>query len=246
MTAPGRVVERRRYAYQTSAPLEEARSLAGPIRELQRIGTLAAICAEAAWLAGDREGVLREVQPAYELARPQRDPRMKGELAGWLWRVGALGQQPADIAEPYALEISGDWRGAARTWKALGCPYEHACMLAWYGAEPEQREALAILDQLGAAPAARMLRKQMRTQGVRGVPRGSQITTRSNPHGLTRREAEILALLSEGLRNSAIAKRLFLSTKTVEHHVSAILTKLGVPSRAKAVAMARKQPDKTA
>ena len=229
-----------------SAPLEEARSLAGPIRELQRIGTLAAICAEAAWLAGDREGVLREVQPAYELARPQRDPRMKGELAGWLWRVGALGQQPADIAEPYALEISGDWRGAARTWKALGCPYEHACMLAWYGAEPEQREALAILDQLGAAPAARMLRKQMRTQGVRGVPRGSQISTRSNPYGLTRREAQVLALLSEGLRNSAIAKRLFLSTKTVEHHVSAILTKLGVPSRAKAVAMARKQPDKTA
>ncbi len=229
-----------------SAPLEEARALAGPVQELQRIGTLAAICAEAAWLAGDREGVLREVQPAYELARGQRDPRMKGELAAWLWRIGALGQQPTDIAEPYALEISADWLGAARAWKALGCPYEHACMLAWYGTEPEQREALVILDQLGAGPAARILRKQMRTQGVRGVPRGSQIATRSNPHGLTRREAEILALLSEGLRNSAIAKRLFLSTKTVEHHVSAILTKLGVPSRAQAVAMARKQPDKTA
>jgi DNA-binding CsgD family transcriptional regulator len=225
------------------APLEEARALAGPIQELQRIGTLAAICAEAAWLAGDREGVLREVQPAYELARRQRDPRMKGELAAWLWRIGALGQQPTDIAEPYALEISGDWRGAARAWKAQGCPYEHACVLAWYGPEPEQREALAILEQLGAAPAAQALRKQMRTQGVRGVPRGSRTSTRCNPHGLTRREAEILALLSEGLRNSAIARRLFVSTKTVDHHVSAILTKLGVPSRAEAVAMARKKSD---
>jgi DNA-binding NarL/FixJ family response regulator len=81
----------------------------------------------------------------------------------------------------------------------------------------------------------------MRAQGVRGVPRGSRPSTRSNPHGLTRREAEILALLSEGLRNSAIAKRLFLSTKTVDHHVSAILTKLGVPSRAQAIATARRQ-----
>src|SRR5882762_3084942 len=173
-----------------SAPLEEARALAGPIQELQRVGTLAAICAEAAWLAGDREGVLREVQPAYELARPQRDPRMKGELAAWLWRIGALGQQPTDIAEPYALEISGDWQGAARAWKALGCPYEHACVLAWYGTESEQRDALAILDQLGAAPAAQALRRQMRIQGVRGVPRGSRISTRSSPYGLTERSEE--------------------------------------------------------
>jgi DNA-binding NarL/FixJ family response regulator len=61
---------------------------------------------------------------------------------------------------------------------------------------------------------------------------------------LTRREAEILALLSDGLRKAAIARRLFVSTKTVDHHVSAILTKLGVPSRAEAVAMARNPRDK--
>ena len=137
-----------------SAPLEEARALAGTIPELQRIGTLAAASAEAAWLAGDRAGVLREVQPAYEMVRHRRDPRMKGELAAWLWRVDALEQLPTDIPEPYALEISRDWRGAARAWKELGCPYERALVLGWYGTEPEQREALAILDQLGAAPAA--------------------------------------------------------------------------------------------
>jgi DNA-binding CsgD family transcriptional regulator/tetratricopeptide (TPR) repeat protein len=228
-----------------SSPLNEARALAGPMPELQRIGTLAAVCAEAAWLAGDREGVLREVQPAYELARRQRDPRMIGELAAWLWRVGALGQPPTDMAEPYALEISGDRQGAARAWKALGCPYEHAILLAWHGAESEQRDALAILDQLGAAPAAQALRKQMRMQGVRGVPRGSRMSTRSNPHGLTERETEILGLLSEGLRNSVIAKRLFVSTKTVDHHVSAILAKLGVPSRAVAIAMTRRRTDET-
>jgi DNA-binding NarL/FixJ family response regulator len=71
------------------------------------------------------------------------------------------------------------------------------------------------------------------------------MSTRSNPHGLTGRETEILALLSEGLRNAVIAKRLFLSTKTVDHHVSAILAKLGVPSRAEAVAMTPRRMDET-
>jgi DNA-binding CsgD family transcriptional regulator len=229
-----------------NSPLEEARALAGPEPELQRFGTLAAVAAEAAWLAGDREGVLREVQPAYERVLHRRDPRMKGELAAWLYRVDALEQLPTDIPEPYALEISRDWRGAARAWKELGCPYERALVLGWYGTESEQREALAILDQLGAAPAAQALRRQMRARGVRAVPRGSRTSTRCNPLGLTRREAEILALLSEGLRNAAIARRLFVSTKTVDHHVSAILAKLGVPSRAEAVAIARNPQDKGA
>lgn len=229
---------------EASAPLEEARILAGPEPELQQFGTLAAVRAEAAWLAGDRVGVVREAQPAYERVSQRRDPRMRGELATWLWRVKALPGAPPEIAEPYAMEISGDWRGAARAWQAFGCPYEHAMVLGWYGAEPLQREALAIFDRLGAGPAAEALRREMRAQGVRAIPRGSRTSTRSNPYGLTRREAEVLALLSEGLRNSVIAKRLFVSTKTVDHHVSAILTKLGVPSRARAVAMARQQHGK--
>jgi len=228
-----------------NSPLDEARVLGGPNPELQRIGTLAAIHAEAAWLAADGERILREVQPAYERVCQRRDPRMKGELAAWLWRVGALEPHPTDIAEPYAMEVSGDWRGAACAWKDLGCSYEQATVLAVHGSEAEQREALTIFEQLGAAPAVQALRKDMRAQGARGVPRGSRTSTRSNPHGLTKREAEILALLVEGLRNSVIAKRLFVATKTVDHHVSAILTKLGVPSRAQAIALTNRHADKT-
>jgi DNA-binding CsgD family transcriptional regulator len=225
-------------------PAEQARALAGARPVLQRAGMLCAVRAEAAWLAGDWQGVVREVQPVYELARQRRDPRMNGELAAWLWRVGALNQVPADIAEPYAQEISGDWRGAASAWKMLGCPYEYASLLAWHGTEAEQREALAILDNLGAAPAAQSLRRQMRVRGIRRIPRGVRTSTRQNSLGLTQREAEILALLTQGLRNSTIAKRLFVSTKTVEHHISAILAKLRVGSRTEAVALARQQPDK--
>ncbi|MFL6600853.1 MAG: AAA family ATPase [Steroidobacteraceae bacterium] len=222
-------------------PIREARALAGPAPELQRVGMLALVCAEAAWLSGDRDGVLREVQPTYELVRRRRDPRMKGELAAWLWRMGALEESPLDIPEPYALEISRDWQGAARAWKQLGCPYECATVLAMYGTEPQQKEALGIFEQLGAGPAMQALRKQMRAQGIRSIPRGSRNSTRRNAHGLTNREAQILTLLSEGLRNAAIAERLFVSTKTVDHHVSSILTKLGVASRAEAAALARKR-----
>ena len=222
-----------------SGPIAEARALAGPTPELQRAGMLALVCAEAAWLAGDRAGVVREVATVWELARERRDPRMNGELAAWLWRADALDQAPPDIAEPYAQEIAGDWRAAAAAWRMLGCPYEHACLLAWYGREAEQREALTIFERLGAAPAAHSLRRQMRARGIRRIPRGSRTSTRNNPLGLTRREAEVLALLSEGLRSSLIARRLFVAPKTVEHHVSAILAKLGVSSRAEAVARLR-------
>jgi len=229
-----------------STPIEEARALAGPKPELQRFGTLAAVCAEAAWLAGDASGVVREAMPAYERVSHQPDPRMKGELAAWLWRANALEGTPTDIAEPYAMEISGNWQAAARTWQILGCPYEHAIVIGWYGAESEQREALSIFERLGAAPAAEALRRHMRTRGVRGIPRGARASTQEHPLGLTRREAQILALMRGGQRNATIAKRLFLSTRTVDHHVSAILSKLGATSRSEAIEIARRHPESAA
>jgi DNA-binding CsgD family transcriptional regulator len=165
---------------------------------------------------------------------------MNGELAVWLFRVQALDHKPTCVAEPYALEIAGRWRAAAQLWRELGCSHEQATLFAMHGTEAEKREALVIFERLGASPAARALRKQLRAQGVKGVPRGARASTQRNAHGLTRREAQILGLLSEGLRNSMIAKRLFVAEKTVGHHVSSILMKLGVPSRAEAVAVTRK------
>jgi len=136
---------------------------------------------------------------------------------------------------PILLSGFGQWQAAAAAWKRLGCPYEHATVLALYGGETQKREALVLFEGLGAAPAARAIRKQFRAEGVKRVPRGARSTTQSNQFGLTKREAEVLSLLSKGLRNSAIARALFVSQKTVDHHVSAILGKLGVPSRGAAV-----------
>jgi ATP/maltotriose-dependent transcriptional regulator MalT len=227
-----------------SSPLDQARELAARADELQRLAPLACALADAAWIEDDVARIPREVHAAYALTPESRDPWMKGKVAAWMWRAGALDSAPEGVAEPYALEFSGDWQGAATAWHELGCPYEQAVVLGWHGDERAQLTALDILQQLGATAAANALRRRMRAKGVLKIPRGSRATTRSHPQGLTKREVQVLELLAQGMRNAAIAKRLFVSTKTVDHHVSAILTKLGVPSREEAVAFARNKKSK--
>jgi DNA-binding NarL/FixJ family response regulator len=105
--------------------------------------------------------------------------------------------------------------------------------------EPQLLGALEILDGLEATPAAAKLRRQLRRLGVQRVPRGPRKETRSHPAGLTPRQVDVLQLLADGLTNADIAERLFISPKTVDHHVSAVLTKLEASTRREAVVAAR-------
>lgn len=81
---------------------------------------------------------------------------------------------------------------------------------------------------------AMVVARRLRALGARGIARGPRPTTRANPSGLTNREMEVWQLLAGGLRNAEIADRLSLSEKTVDHHVSSVLAKLGVRSRTEA------------
>ena len=145
---------------------------------------------------------------------------------------------PERTPEPFALQMCRRLaRAAADSWEQLGCPYEQALALM-DGDEPAQRAALALFERLGAAPAAEMVRRQLRAAGVRGLPRGPRVATRENPQGLTTRQLEILLLLAEGLHNTEIADRLSTTPKTAAHHVSAILAKLNARSRGEAVRIA--------
>lgn len=219
-------------------PLDEARALAEPTGELQRIGPAAAARAEAAWLERRHEAVAEATEAALELAIERRAPWVIGELCYWRWRAGIHEQTPPRAAEPYAAQIAGDWSRAAGLWAELGCPYEAALALADADEEEPVRRALEELQRLGASPAAAIVARRLRERGARSVPRGPRPATRQNPAGLTTRELEVLPLVAEGLRNADIAERLFLSQKTVEHHVSAILRKLDVRTRGQAAAEA--------
>jgi DNA-binding NarL/FixJ family response regulator len=93
------------------------------------------------------------------------------------------------------------------------------------------RRALEIFNGLGAKPAAAIAAARLRGLGAANIPRGPRRRTRDHAHGLTSRQDEVLGLMAERLTNAQIAQRLFLSARTVDHHVSAILAKLDVASR---------------
>jgi len=121
----------------------------------------------------------------------------------------------------------------------MGCDYEAALAL-FEGEEEHQKQALLVLDAMGATATHRLLKSRLKLKGVRHIPRGPRESTRNNPAQLTGRQIEILLLLRDGSQNKEIADKLFISPKTVDHHISAILSKLDVTTRAKAVLEAKK------
>jgi DNA-binding CsgD family transcriptional regulator len=164
--------------------------------------------------------------------------RLRGEMLRWLHRLAEPAAPFDGCPEEFAAGLRGDWRAAASAWQEIGDPYEQALELLDSGEVQPTLEALTILDGLGATPAARLARQRLRELGLRQVPRGPQPVTRANPAGLTARQVEILRLLAQGLTNQEIAARLVVSVRTVDHHVSAVLQKLGVSGRREAAAAA--------
>jgi DNA-binding CsgD family transcriptional regulator/tetratricopeptide (TPR) repeat protein len=218
--------------------LDEAMRIARLNGHLQQAGPVAVARAEAAYLEGAPAAVAADTQEWLELAGRLADPWLHGELACWRRRAGMADEVAGPAAEPWALQLAGDWAAAAERWLAIGCPYDAALALADSDDEPALRRSLDILAGLGARPAAALAARRLRSLGVRGLPRGPRAATARNPAGLTGRELEVLDLIVQGLPNAGIAARLVLSPKTVEHHVSAILRKLSVGSRREVAAAA--------
>lgn len=222
-----------------AATLHEAQRLAE--RSVSRQDTTPVACARAeqAWLDGDAEAV-RRIAAAALPDRPTWFPRWTSELAFWAHRAGAQVSDDLPADGPYALQLAGRRREAAAQWAELGRPYEQADALAEADDAEDLLEALKIFDRLGAAPRAGMVRRRLAEMGVGSIPRGPRPATRDHPAGLTARQAEVLELLAQNLTYQQIADRLHVSVKTVDHHTTAVRTKLDVTTRADAVEAARR------
>jgi len=207
--------------------------------ELQRFAPLVATSAERAWLLDEEFDEPESLIATRDWAVRLEQPWFVGELSWWARKLGVDTGIEGDLPEPYdKLLRQGDWAGAAAAWEGIGCPYEMAISLA-EGDEAAKRRALEIFTDLGAEPAAARLRRELRAEGVRDLPRAARQSTKNNPAGLTNRQVAVLEALTDGLSDADIAARLFISPRTASHHVSAILGKLGVQSRTEAAVIAR-------
>ena len=215
--------------------LEKARDLAERLGESQGLVPITAAIAEWAWLNGRLEDHLDDLETMYRRALSTRVPRWIGETAIWLVRAGVDVDIPERAPVPYLHQMRGEWTKAAAAWETLGRPYEQADALAETDDPEALLTALGILDRLDAVPRATQVRRKLADMGMTRIPRGPNRHTRRNPAGLTRRQTEVVRLLAQGLTYRQIAERMYISAKTVDHHVTAIRTKLGVSTRDAAV-----------
>ena len=194
---------------------------------------IASAMLEARWLGvlADSPGqaTLREAVIAADRQRSRWD------VAAAAWWMTCLGLELPVLERgdsPWWLMVDGRFDEAASAWRSMGCPYEEALALCFNPLPDGLDAGLEMLDRLGATAARAAVTRDLRLAGRRNIPRGLRSASRSNPAGLTARELEVAELLAEGLRNADIAERLVVAPKTVDHHVSAVLSKLSVSNRA--------------
>lgn len=211
--------------------LDEALELGLRAGETQLIHPIRIARAEAAALAGQPEQARAEIEALVPLGRARPEPWNVAALALWGHRTRVAVDPSGPIPDAIARVLAGDLLGAAALLADGGCAYDAADVLADSDEIDHLRRAHEELVALGAAPRARQAARRLRELGGGTLARGPRATTRANRAGLTRREVEVASLLAGGLTNAAIAERLVLSTKTVDHHVSAVLSKLGIRTR---------------
>lgn len=220
------------------ASLGDAWALACRFREPIRMLPVAAAIVELCWLTGESDDRLTECRELLTRGPVTGLEWSRGDLAVWLRRLGD-GIEVAGVAEPYRMLLDGAFQAAADDFHRRSMPYDAALALIDSGDPVCAARALDILDRLGADAVAGKVRRDLRSQGVSAIPARRRAATLANPAGLTARQIEVLRLLGDGLTNVELAERLYLSVKTVDHHVSAILGKLDVTKRRDAVRKAR-------
>jgi DNA-binding CsgD family transcriptional regulator len=193
---------------------------------------------EYEWLTGNSIISDEELNLGVSFLSKKKAAFQNGDLCYWIKKARNIIIDPLSSCEPYQLLNEGKIKEAAHFWETHDCPFEKAITLT-EGDANDRKEGLGILHQLGATAVYEKIKSMMRAEGIKKIPRGVRNSTRNNPAQLTNRELDVLSLLPEGIANKEIASTLFISPKTVDHHISSLFFKLNVNTRAKAVVKAR-------
>jgi len=217
--------------------LLEAKAMAFKTMELQRIIPVLSALLEYEWITGkifiEKDDLDQTIVMVGQLEKMVK----KNKFYYWLRRARREYLPLKERYKGYDITSLAMALEEADYWQKLGCPYEYALALT-EGSDDDKRKALVLLQQLGADTVYEKIKQEMRTSGIKKIPRGLQESTKVNPAKLTNRELDVLQLLKKGIQNKEIADTLFISPKTVDHHISSILFKLDANSRVKAVAEA--------
>jgi len=207
--------------------------------ETPRFVSLALIFAERTWTEGRAcDDALALLESAAALASSTGSPWDRSAIWAWQRRLGASVSPPAGMTVGYAALAGGDIAGAVAACQAHVMPFEEAMVLTT-GDEEQTAAGLALLDRIGASATAVRVRASLGARGLRRGARGPRASTRANSFGLTTRELHVLGAIDKGWTNKEIGERLFVSPKTIDHHVSAILGKVDARTRGEAAAFAR-------
>lgn len=213
--------------------LDQLADAAGRTGELQRIEPVLLLEIEWSLTRGEPPPRARFEQLTCSFRPDHWDTLFGGTIAAWASVVGLSHESAGPMPPACAAMLAGDFAEASDRFGAAGWPHHRALMLSMLEDRQALNEALDVARRLGAGPLEARVSRRMRDLGV-PVPRGPFASTRANTAGLTSRQMEVVTLVTDGLTNADIAARLFISERTVEHHVEAILAKLGVASRREA------------
>jgi DNA-binding CsgD family transcriptional regulator/tetratricopeptide (TPR) repeat protein/energy-coupling factor transporter ATP-binding protein EcfA2 len=236
--------------------LQQALSNALAIDEFQYIIPVRFAIIEHAWLIDDFHQAETHISELRILASSVLNPWQVGELLTWIARMNlpefefenVINAQNC-VAEPYQLELAGNAKLACERWQALGMPFNAAVALLQSTGNAQQSDylnAYSLLESLQAKAVMLWIRQRAKQQGfyekLPKTRRGPYAESRQHPAGLTSKEQQIMTLLITGASNHDIANTLSRSQRTIENHVSSILSKLNVDSRIEAMLRVQNEP----
>ena len=216
--------------------------------EIDKLAFAGASRLERLWVEGDDDALRQFARYLAGLGERHRHHRLRALALRVLRRL-----DDAETAEclrphraepfpgcpaPFAAALSGDHEQAAELWEAAAEPFDQALELIESTEASAAFQGLRLLDRSGATKTADLVRHRMRMRGFQGVPRGPRKSSDGAVPILTGRQIDVLRLIAKGHTNAEIAEELFVARRTVDNHVSAILSRLGAKGRTEAAAEA--------